>query len=76
MQELTGENLKVVLAKLLTLSGAVFVMTVIVRHRRGLSQLELKTRPSGLYYKSFTIVIYDRNDSGQYYKNMSTAQAS
>ncbi len=21
---------------------------------------------SGLYYKSFTIVIYDRNDSGQY----------
>ncbi len=23
---------------------------------------------SGLYYKSFMIVIYDRNDSGQYYK--------
>ena len=23
-----------------------------------------------LYYKSFTIVIYDRNDSGQYYKTM------
>jgi hypothetical protein len=23
---------------------------------------------SGLYYKSFTIVIYVRNDSGQYYK--------
>jgi hypothetical protein len=22
----------------------------------------------GLYYKCFTIVIYDRNDSGQYYK--------
>jgi hypothetical protein len=24
----------------------------------------------GLYYKSFVIVIYDRNDSGQYYKMM------
>jgi hypothetical protein len=24
----------------------------------------------GLYYKSFTIIIYDRNDSGQYYKTM------
>ncbi len=23
---------------------------------------------SGLYYKCFTIVIYDHNDSGQYYK--------
>jgi hypothetical protein len=26
----------------------------------------------GLYYKSFTIVIYDRNDSGQYYKTTIT----
>jgi hypothetical protein len=25
---------------------------------------------SGLYYKSFTIVIYDRIDSGQYNKTM------
>jgi hypothetical protein len=32
--------------------------------------LELKAQPSGLYYKSFTIVIYDRNDSSQYYKTM------
>ncbi len=24
--------------------------------------------PSGLYYKQVTIVIYDRNDSGLYYK--------
>ncbi len=32
--------------------------------------LELKTITSGLYYKSFTIVIYDRIDSGQYYKTM------
>ncbi len=24
----------------------------------------------GLYYKSFKIVIYDCNDSGQYYKTM------
>jgi hypothetical protein len=22
----------------------------------------------GMYYKCFTIIIYDRNDSGQYYK--------
>jgi hypothetical protein len=28
----------------------------------------LKTVPCGLYYKYFTIVIYDHNDSGQYYK--------
>ncbi len=26
----------------------------------------------GMYYKSFTIVIYDHNDSGQYYKTMIT----
>ncbi len=26
------------------------------------------TKYSGLYYKSFTIVIYDRNDNGLYYK--------
>ncbi len=26
---------------------------------------------SGLYYKQFTIVIYDRNAIGQYYKTMS-----
>ncbi len=26
----------------------------------------------GLYYKSFTILIYDCNDSGQYYKTMIT----
>jgi hypothetical protein len=26
----------------------------------------------GLYYKSFTIVIYNRNDSGQYYKSTIT----
>jgi hypothetical protein len=27
---------------------------------------------SGLYYKQVTIVIYDRNDSGQYYKTKIT----
>ncbi len=27
---------------------------------------------SGLYYKRFTIIIYDRNDSSQYYKTMIT----
>ncbi len=26
------------------------------------------TKYSGLYYKSFMIIIYDHNDSGQYYK--------
>jgi hypothetical protein len=26
----------------------------------------------GLYYKCFTIVIYDHNDSGQYYKTTIT----
>ncbi len=32
--------------------------------------------PCGLYYKSFKIVIYDRNDSGQYCKAMITAKPS
>jgi hypothetical protein len=27
---------------------------------------------SGLYYKSFMIIIYDRNDSSLYYKTMIT----
>jgi hypothetical protein len=27
---------------------------------------------SGLYYKCFTIVIYDHNDNGQYYKTTIT----
>ncbi len=31
---------------------------------------------SGLYYKCFTIVIYDRNDSGQYYKTTIVVKAS
>jgi hypothetical protein len=29
----------------------------------------------GLYYKCFTIIIYDRNDSGQYYKTMIVVKA-
>jgi hypothetical protein len=31
---------------------------------------------SGLYYKCFTIVIYDCNDSGQYYKTTIVVKAS
>ncbi len=30
----------------------------------------------GLYYKYFTIVIYDRNDSVQYYKTMIVVKTS
>ncbi len=30
----------------------------------------------GLSYKIFTILIYDYNDLGQYYKNTKTAKAS
>jgi hypothetical protein len=30
--------------------------------------LNTKTLTCGLYYKSSMILIYDRNDSGQYYK--------
>jgi hypothetical protein len=30
----------------------------------------------GLYYKCFMIVIYDRNNSGQYYKTTILARAS
>ena len=29
--------------------------------------------PCGLYYKSFTIIIYNRNDNGLYYKTMIVA---
>jgi hypothetical protein len=29
----------------------------------------LYEKPCGLYYKSFTIIIYDHNDSGLYYKS-------
>ncbi len=31
-----------------------------------------KYQTSGLYYISFKIIIYDHNDSGQYYKTMIT----
>jgi len=31
---------------------------------------------SGLYYKTFRIVIYDRNDTSQYYKSTIIAKAS
>jgi hypothetical protein len=31
------------------------------------------TNISGLYYKSFTIVIYDHNDNGLYYISMIVA---
>jgi hypothetical protein len=36
------------------------------------SPMFMSTGPSGLYYKCFTIVIYDRNDSDQYYKTRIT----
>ncbi len=35
-----------------------------------------KLRTSGLYYKHFTIVIYNRNVIGQYYKTTIVAKAS
>jgi hypothetical protein len=33
---------------------------------------EMSSMTCGLYYKQFTIVIYDRNAIGQYYKTTST----
>jgi hypothetical protein len=33
---------------------------------------DAKYELSGLYYKQVTIIIYDRNDSGQYYKTTIT----
>jgi hypothetical protein len=33
---------------------------------------ESKPVACGLYFKSFTIVIYDHNDSSQYYNTMTT----
>ncbi len=35
-----------------------------------------KTIICGLYYKSFMILIYDSNDSGQYSKNTISPKAS
>ncbi len=35
-----------------------------------------KIDPSGLYYQCFKIVIYVRNDSGQYYKTTIIVKAS
>jgi hypothetical protein len=32
----------------------------------------VQNKTSGLYYKQVMIVIYDRNDSGQYYKTTIT----
>ncbi len=41
------------------------------RYRNSLMEAqEGDTYNSGLYYKNFTIVIYDHNDSIQYYKTM------
>jgi len=36
------------------------------------SQFRHAEFPSGLYYKCYTIKIYDLNDSGQYYKTTTT----
>ena len=37
-----------------------------------IKQASKEIRISDLYYKCFMIVIYDRNDSGQYYKTWIT----
>jgi hypothetical protein len=37
-----------------------------------LEKTDAPTKSSGLYYKQVTIIIYDRNDSGQYYKTTIT----
>ncbi len=34
------------------------------------AEISLFLTISGMYYKSFTIVIYDHYDSGQYFKTM------
>ncbi len=43
---------------------------------KGKSIKELQWEASGLYYKSFTIVIYERNAIGQYYKTMIEVKAN
>jgi hypothetical protein len=35
--------------------------------------IEFRMKSSGLYYKNFTIVIYDHNGNGLYYKTMIVA---
>jgi hypothetical protein len=50
-----------------------FVLRFRIRNTSFSSSLTSGQRVTcGLYYKCFTIVIYDRNDSGQYYKTTIT----
>ncbi len=46
MEQLTGDDPKVVLLKFSTIGWAVFVIRVIAWHRQAWTHLELKTRPA------------------------------
>jgi len=64
----------------------VIVPKVKLKFRMSSVEMTYKKKTSGLYYNSFAIVIYDRNDtiiiiynyndSGQYYKTVSLANLS
>ncbi len=41
---------------------------IFIQNERRDETVQNSVKTSGLYYKSFMIVIYDRNDNGQYYK--------
>ncbi len=70
------DNIEVVWAKFSTLSLAVlFQSNVTAWHSHtATSRVKKSVQVSscGLYCKCFMIVIYDRNDSGQYYKTKIT----
>ncbi len=66
-RKLTGDNLKVVRAKVLTLILAVLVMSVFTRLTQARLHVELKTRLRGLHYKNIRRVTDDyRNIFGDH----------
>ena len=53
-----------------TVCGSYYILTLIGGFQKHISLADdiVQSLTSGLYYKCFTIVIYDGNDSGQCYK--------
>jgi len=62
------------------MKNVVLLLTVMIQNTIMLSVVMTSVMApfliSGVYYKCFTIVIYDRNDSGQYNKTMIIVEAS
>jgi len=57
-----------------TVCGSYYILTLIGGFQKHISLAGdiVQSPTSGLYYKCFMIIIYDCNDSGQYYKTTIT----